>query len=186
MRDDNKIARKYATALFGLAKERDVLQVVWDDLSVIADVVKGERRLLLLLTSPQLSVSQKKSLWDRVLTESAQPIVRNLLHVLIDKGRSAVLLRIVELYRDLLDDEQGYINATITTAVPLNDEERDAIVERLERLSGRSVRYRLEVDPALLGGVVVVWGGQIIDHSVQQDLVRLRETLGAVKVYAAA
>jgi len=186
MTDDTRVARKYATALFDLANRLGQLRPVWGDLSALAAAIEQERRLLPVLSSPQLSPEQKKELIARALGASAHALVRNFLNFLIDKGRTSALLRMIQIYRELLDEIEGIVRATITTAVPLPDAERDQIITRLEKLSGKSVQSHTLVDPALLGGVVVLMGGEMIDHTVRHDLERLRETLSAVKVHHAA
>jgi F-type H+-transporting ATPase subunit delta len=70
--------------------------------------------------------------------------------------------------------------------VTLNDDEVSRIVQKLERLSGKKVRHRVQVDPEILGGVFVIIGGEIIDQSVRHDLSRLRDSLSALKVHQAA
>ena len=186
MTGDNRIARKYATALFDLARSKGVQGDVWHDLDAISKVLDREPRLLRMLASPQMSDTEKKSFVDRTIGAGVTQIVRNFLHFLIDKGRTAPLDNMIRIYRTLLDDSEGAVEATITTAIPLSDEERTRMIGQLERVSGKTVRPTFKVNSSILGGVIAMLGGQILDHSVRHDLIRLRDALRAVKVHQAA
>lgn len=182
---ESRIAKKYATALFLLARERKIEEPVWADLSALAEVLKSDRRLLKVIAAPQIPDEDKHKLVRTVLAGAQEAVLHFMLFV-IDKGRSEQIPRIIEIYGKLFDEARGIVEAEITSAVPLRDDELSRIVQRLERLSGKKVRFRTQVDPEILGGVVVIIGGEIIDHSVRHDLSRLRDTLQALKVHQAA
>ena len=181
-----KVAKKYANALFGLAVKAGTEQPVSDELVALGSAVEKDPRFLALLAAPQIPDGDKHQLVRAMLQGASQPIVQNLLLFLIDKGRAEFLLEIIADYGRRLDEKQGIAEATITSALPLSDEEVGKIVARLEEYSGKAVRHKLEVDPEILGGVIVIIGGEIIDHSVRHDLLRLRNELRAIKVYEAA
>ena len=183
---DTRVARKYATGLFVAAQAAGTERAIWDDLAALGELLRTDRRLLRVLASPQLSPDDKKNLVRAVLGDKAEATVRNFLLFLIDKGRTQSLPGMITIYRELLDEAEGIVAAKITSAVPLTPEEEKQMVARLERISGKTLRYRLEVDPEILGGVVAMLGGQIIDHSVRSDLMQLRDQLRAVKVHEAA
>jgi len=181
-----RIAGKYATALFGLARKSGIEQDVWNDLVVLRDALVAQPRFLGFLAAPQVPDEDKLNLVRVVLKDVSQTIVRDFVLFLVDKARADHLLEIIRVFGQKWDEAQGIVEATITSAVPLTGQERDRIVRRLESISGKKVRYRLETDPRILGGVVVIIGGEIIDHSVHHDLTRLRDQLRAIKVHEAA
>jgi len=181
-----RIARKYATALFGLARKAAAEQPIWADLVVLRDALGQEPRFLGFLAAPQIPDDEKRSLVRAVLQGVSQNTVRDFVLFLVDKARADHLQEIIRIFGKMWDEAQGIVEATITSAVPLEPQERDRIISRLERVSGRKVRYHLEIDPEILGGVVIIIGGEIIDHSVQHDLGRLRDQLRAIKVHEAA
>jgi F-type H+-transporting ATPase subunit delta len=183
---ESRVARRYGHALFELACRAGVEQAVWDELVSLREVLRKDSRFLDLLAAPQIPDEDKRALAKAVLRGTSQQIITNVVLFLIDKRRAAYLLDIIEDYGKRLDERQGVVEAEITSAVPLTDDELGEIIARLERMSGKKVRHRLEVDPEILGGVIVIIGGEIIDHSVRHDLIRLRDTLRAVKVHEAA
>jgi F-type H+-transporting ATPase subunit delta len=182
---ESRIAKKYATALFRLAHERKIEETVWSDLSALAEVFRVDRRLLKVIAAPQIPDEDKHQLVRAVLSGAHEAVLNFMLFV-IDKGRTEHIPRMIEIYGQLLDEERGIVEAEITSAVTLNEAEIGRIVQRLERLSGKKVRHRIQVDAEILGGVVVIIGGEIIDHSVRHDLYRLRDSLQALKVHEAA
>ena len=183
---ESRIARRYGHALFELAHAAGDEQSVWDDLVTLRTALEKDRRFLALLAAPQVPDEDKRQLAQSVLTNVSQAILRNFVLFLIEKRRADYLLDIIADYSTRLDELQGVVEARITSAVPLADSELKTIIARLERMSGKTVRHRLEVDPGILGGVVVIIGGEIIDHSVRHDLTRLRDSLRAIKVHQAA
>lgn len=183
---ESRVAKKYATALFALARSRGIEVGMREDLVALRHGLEKDRRLLDLLASPQISDEEKHAVARRVLAGSSQSVVVDFVLLLVDKARTEHLLRTIELFERLHDEAMGVVDATITSAVPLADGEVRDVVARLERVSGRTVHHHVEVDPAILGGVVVMIGGEIIDHSVRFDLSRLRDALRAVKVHQAA
>jgi|CXWL01.1.fsa_nt_gi F-type H+-transporting ATPase subunit delta len=182
---ESRIARKYATALFLLSRSQKQEDAVWSDLAALGEVLSADQRLLDVLAAPQISDEDKHTLVRAVLTGAHEMVVRFVFFA-IDKRRSEHLPRMIEVFGQLLDEARGVVEASITSAVPLSDSETSAILARLTKLTGKTVRHRLAVDERILGGVVVIVGGEIIDHSVRHDLSRLRDTLSAVKVHLAA
>lgn len=181
-----RIAKKYATALFGLARKSASEPAIWADLVVMRDALAKEPRFLEFLAAPQIPDDEKRSLVRTVLKSVSQNIVRDFVLFLVDKSRADHLPEIIRIFGEMWDEAQGIVEATITSAVPLEPAERDRIITRLERISGKTVRHQLEIDPEILGGVVVMIGGEIIDHSVRHDLLRLRDQLRTIKVHEAA
>ena len=182
---ESRVAKKYATALFLLARERKIEDTLWADLSALGQVFKADRSLLKVIAAPQISDEDKHKLVRTVLTGAHEAVLNFMLFV-IDKGRTEHIPRIIEMYGQLLDELRGVVEAEITSAVPLKEDEVSRIAQRLERVSGKQVRHRLKVDPEILGGVIVIIGGEIIDQSVRHDLSRLRDSLSALKVHQAA
>ena len=182
---ESRVAKKYATALFLLARERKLEDTVWVDLSALGEVFKADRRLLKVIAAPQIPDEDKHKLVRTVLAGASEAVLHFMLFV-IDKGRTEHIPRIIEMYGQLLDEARGVVEADITSAVTLDDDEVSRIVQKLEKLSGKKVRHSVQVDPEILGGVIVIIGGEIIDQSVRHDLSRLRDSLSALKVHQAA
>ena len=115
---------------------------------------------------------------NRVFAQTSVP-VRNLIGLLVRRGRIEQLPRVAEEFRRLDDQRQGIVHATATSALPLNDTEIRALTARLEQMTGGRVALQTDVDESLLGGLVVRVGSRLIDASVRGRLERLRNQLAA-------
>ena len=171
-------ARRYAEAAFGIA-ERDGTVDRWlADLDAAAAVL-GQEDAMRLLASPAVPLAARQDVARRVLGERVAPPARNLVFLLLRRGRIELLPAVAREYRRLNDRRAGISHATVTSAAPLDDAERGAIAARLASLAAGRVEASYEVDPALLGGVTVRLGDRLIDGSVLGRLERLRNRLAA-------
>jgi len=105
--------------------------------------------------------------------------VLNLVLLLLRRGRIDLLPRVAREFARLDDLRNGVVNATATSAAPLDPDEVRALTARLQRLTGGRVELTTNVDPSLLGGVVVRLGDRLIDGSVRGRLERLRSRLAS-------
>ena len=129
-----------------------------------------------ILRNPQLDRRAKTAAVDAVLGES-DPLVRNLLRLLIDKGRGGEVDEVAAEFERLAAIEEGQLSVELTTAFELDEDEARAIVEQIQRASGRTVEATRAVDPALIGGIVVQAGSRRVDASVRGRLERLGRQL---------
>jgi F-type H+-transporting ATPase subunit delta len=129
-----------------------------------------------ILRNPQLDKRAKTAAVDAVLGES-DPLVRNLLRLLVDKGRGGEVEEVGAEFERLAAIEEGQLSVELTTAFELSDDEAHSIVGQIERASGRTVEATRAVDPGLIGGIVVQAGSRRVDASVRGRLERLRRQL---------
>jgi F-type H+-transporting ATPase subunit delta len=129
-----------------------------------------------ILRNPQLDRRAKAAAVDAVLGEG-DPFVRNVLRLLIDKGRGGEVEEVAVEFERLAAIEEGRLSVELTTAFELDDDEARAIVEQIQRASGRTVEATRAVDPGLIGGIVVQAGSRRVDASVRGRLERLRRQL---------
>jgi F-type H+-transporting ATPase subunit delta len=167
--------KRYAQAAFELALERNELESWQEGLCKIADLTADEE-LMALLQNPRLPFAAKKSLLQNRLGE-INPLAFNLALLLVSKG---ILRRggdIYQQYNSLLDFHRGIERAKVTTALPLGDEEGEAISRRLAEIVKRKVVIDAQVDPSIIGGFIARIGDTLIDASIHQKLETLRRSL---------
>lgn len=169
-------AKRYAEALLDLATDQRPAEEWGVSLDRVASAFSGES--LRLLSSPAVPFETRRTALERA-TEAEAAGVRALLVTLLERERIALLPAVNRAYHDLLDARAGIEKALFTTAVALEEAEREALVERLERVSGRRLRASFAVDPAILGGMLVRIGDHQIDGSVRTRLALLGERLAA-------
>jgi F-type H+-transporting ATPase subunit delta len=170
-------AKRYAQAVFSLAKERGTIDRWLDDLARLNDLM-GEPRAVEYLMSPAVDEADKIKLVDSVLA-NAQPEARNLAHLLIERQRVLIIPDLAQLYGAAVLEERGIAIAEVTTAEPLGQREQEMVRAQLSKLVGKSVQLRTNVDPSIIGGVIARVGDQLIDGSVINQLRRLRARLAA-------
>ena len=173
-----ELARSYADALLNVGARSDETEAVLEELeSIRRDVLDAHPRFASILASRSIPVPEK----DRILVEAfegkARPTVIRFLRVLNRHGRLDILPSVIRHARATWDRRQGRKPVTIRSAVALDEGQQAAIRDRLASLIHATPVLTLEVDPSLIGGLVVQVGDDVYDASVRNRLGRLRDRL---------
>ena len=168
--------RTYAHALFAAAKEKDRLERVHEELTDFATAVAEVPELRAVLRNPQVEPREKARVLEGLLGD-ADEIIRNFLMLTAEKGRIAEIEEIAREFERRMAREERRLDVELTTAYELSDEEAQQIVEQIEEASGRKVEATRNVDPDLIGGVVLQAGSLRVDASVRGRLERLHREL---------
>ena len=171
-------ARRYAEAAFQVGMRDDTLEQ-WRSELDLAATVAGDQRALTVLANPAIPVERRAAaLADMLGTRVAEPVL-NLIRLLLRRGRIEELPRVAAEFRRLDDQRQGITHATATSAIELTPDEIRELTARLEESTGGRIALDVDVDPSLLGGLVVRVGDRMIDGSVRGRLERLRNQLAS-------
>ena len=171
-------AKRYAQAAFQLALEHDNLDQWAEDLSNASSAVANDE-LRTFLQHAKVPYPRKVSVIAEALP-SLNPMARNLLALLVARGLVNRTSQIEQEYRRLLDQHRGRIQVEVTSAVPLDDGERQRITRLLESLVEKEVVLATRVDPAILGGLVLQVEDKLIDGSTRAKLNALGRTMASV------
>ena len=172
-------AGRYAQAIFEIAQEKKELDRWQSDLEKIVGVV-GDAELMTVLESPKLRFDDK----SRLLSESLKgigPLALNLVHLLVTKGRLDIIADIADEYQRLLDSYHGIERAEVSTAIPLDDEDKLKLTEYLSAVVDKGVSLRAETNPGIIGGITVRVGGKLLDGSTRSMLAALKRELIGVE-----
>ena len=176
MAEITSAARRYAEAVFQLGEEAGTLDQWQQDLETLAEVA-GDTRAMAVLENQKTPVQERLALLDRALT-GMSPLARNLVSLLLSRNRLGLLPQIAQVFGEMQDRRNGVVRAQVVTAIPLGDDDQRAMRERLRTMPGaRDVRLQSDVDPSIIGGVVVRVGDKLIDGSTRSRLVQLRRQL---------
>ena len=170
------VARVYAEALFGAAKDKGKLDEIRDQLGQFTDAVAENRDLQLFFFSPYFSSAEKKEGLRKSIAD-AEPELANFLELLIEKHRMPVLFRIRRQYDALWAKENKRLGVTVTSAVELDPEIARRIGSEIEEQTGNTVELQSNVDPDILGGLVVQVGNMVLDTSIRNRLEKLRKSV---------
>lgn len=169
--------RRFAEAAFQIGLRDDTLETWRNELDLAAATLQTGG-LEPVLANPATPVEQRVDAAGQIFAALSEP-VRNLIALLLRRGRIEQLPRVAQEFGRLDDDRQGLTHATATSAAPLDAKEIKAIAARLEAMVGGRVELQTNVDPAILGGLVVRIGDRLIDGSVLGRLERLRNQLAS-------
>ena len=169
-----EIASVYARSLFEVAKEQDKLDTVRDELGEFADALSQSRELQVFLFSPYFSSKEKAEGLDRAVT-GADETVLNFLQLLNEKHRMPVLFRIRAEFDQLWEVENRMLPVTVTSAVELDEGTVKSIGDRIAEQTDRKVDLSSNVDPDILGGIIVRVGNSVLDASIRNRLENFRK-----------
>jgi F-type H+-transporting ATPase subunit delta len=172
------LGRRYASALLALATEGNKVDKVSRDLRDFALGWKNSPELRAVFENPSVKVDARHQIL-RDLAESAgmDPLVRDTLLVVSDRGRLTHLPEIVDSFELLAEERSGSVRADVVTATDMPEGYFEELKKTLERVTGKKVVVTRKVDPSIIGGVVARIGDQIFDGSVKNQLSGLKDEL---------
>jgi F-type H+-transporting ATPase subunit delta len=169
-------ARRYAEAAFSVATRDDTVEAWRVELDSAATIV-AEERIGRALANPSIPLETRLATAQETFGRLVGRQTLNLIGLMLRRGRIEELPRLAAEFRRLDDERRGITHATATSASALTADEVRALTKRLEQETGGRVQLTVEVDPSLLGGLVVRVGDRLIDGSVRSRLERLRNQL---------
>jgi F-type H+-transporting ATPase subunit delta len=168
------LAGRYASALFGLARDERQIDAVSRSLDSLVQALADSRDFSMLVESPLLRRNDAAKAFEAIAAKLAlDPITTNFLGVLARNGRKGQLKAVARLFKRLAADHRGETTADVITARPLNDDQIAALKQQLRARAGREVTIDAQVDPSILGVIVIKLGSQMIDSSIRTKLNRL-------------
>ncbi len=150
-----------------------------EQLRALDAIIQGSLELRTALLTPAIPNSRKRAVMAKLLEESGggSQLIRNFAYVLIDHRRIPIIGEIREAFELQLDERLGFVRAEVTSAAPLEHRVGAELESELSRLTGKRMRLRFDVDPALLGGVMARIGSTVYDGSVRGELRQLAKKL---------
>ena len=173
-----EIAEVYARSLFEVAQDQGKLDEIHEQIDQFADVLWDNRELQLFLFSPYFSSDEKRDGVAKVIEGGNEYFVR-FLQLLAEKHRLPVLFRIRREFDGLWAKEQRLLEVSVTSAVELDEETLKGIGKKIEEQTGQRVDLAADVDPDVIGGLVIRVGNMVLDASVRNRLERLRRQVAS-------
>jgi len=171
------VAKRYAVALFQLAKEQQSLEQTEAELRVVKQVFTSNQELQAVLTNPKISVVKKKDLVTTAFSSFSKHVI-NTLYLLIDRHRETVVAEMADQFIELANEERGIAEAKVYSGRSLTEDEKANLSSAFAKKVGKSsLRIDNVVDSSILGGVKIRIGNRIYDGSIQGKLKRLEREL---------
>jgi len=172
------LAGRYATALFGLARDENQIDAVTRSLDTLEAAMVESADFRTLVTSPLVGrAAAAKAVRALIPTLGLDPVTAKFLGVLAENGRLGELKTVIKTVRKLAANARGETTAEVSSAHPLSDEQVARLKSNLKARLGRDVAIEAKVDPELLGGLVVRLGSQMIDASIRTKLNNLAQVM---------
>ncbi|MEX2571766.1 MAG: ATP synthase F1 subunit delta [Gemmatimonadota bacterium] len=182
------VARNYAEILYTLATRHGgdtTVDQYGDAINDVAALLEREPRVREFLETPRVDVDAKKRVIESAFGGRVPDLFLRFLLIVVEKRRQAALRKIAEQYHDIVDEARNRVRAEIRLAREADVDLREDIVSSIEGRLGKTVLPSFEVDPSLIGGVVIRAGGQILDGSVRRRAAGLRQRLLKARLPAA-
>lgn len=170
------VGKRYAKALFMLAKERNQVGVVQSQLKDIVETMQDNHELDQFLNHPNIGVEKKIAVIKGVFPELTDSVF-NTLRIMLDRQRQSDLPELYEAFVRISEEELGQATAVVTSAFPLDEMQNNELKTKFEQLTGKQITIVNKVDSNLLGGLRVRIGDRLYDGSIAGKLDRMKKTL---------
>lgn len=175
MAKSKKIAKRYAQAIFDLAVENKVLEQANDDFLNIRQACESSKELRLLLNNPVVHTKKKQAILQEIFKDNQTKEVQLFVDLLVKKNRETYIMDIAEEFVDLYHNHNHITEATVTTAVPLNEELRQRVLQLVGKQTNNKVRLIEKVNRNLIGGYTLLFEGKKYDASIKHKLEQIKK-----------
>ncbi len=174
----NAIARRYAKALFQLAAEQGVVEQYYLELMLFSGALESAPEVYGVLSAPGYGIEPKREiLKELVVRLEISKTVGDFLLLLLDRKRIDHLSRITECFRSFADAAAGILRSSVTSALPLTEQQVREMQSALEKTTGKKIILSVATDPLLIGGVVTRIGDKVFDGSIRTQLTKIHDIL---------
>lgn len=174
---ESVLAKRYAKALFELARDRNILDTIQEEVASFNQTMETNSDFRLFLQSQDISQNEKKRRIEQLLQDKVSNVFFNFVLVLLKKNREALFAAIAREFQRLVDKLHRKLPAKAVTALPLDSTTEAKLKDLLDKTFDADVQITSEIQPEILGGLIVNVEGHVFDGSLQNQLQRLRKEL---------
>lgn len=174
---ENAVARRYAQAFFAIAQEKQMVDKLEAELKSVVDTINAHAELKKVLDHQLISAEEKREILTNLFSGEISELSMNLISVVADKNRAPYIPAIYDEFVSYANALRNMAEAEVKVAFELSESELETIKNRLSAATGKTIRLQSNVDPSLIGGVMVRIGDKVIDGSIAGRLTRLKSSL---------
>ena len=163
----------YAKSLYSLAVEEGITVEILEEMQTVLCIFNAEPEFVMLLASSNISKEERTGMLDACLRGKVQPYLLNFLKILVENGLIRSLDACCRAYVALYNEDNGIIEVSVVTALPLTEEQKARLKEKLDHRTGKNVSLNCMVDPECIGGIRIDYNDQRIDDTVANRLSRV-------------
>ncbi len=172
-----EVGAVYGQALYSLAREENLDQVILQELSALDTAFQQEPAFLRLLSSPNLPKQERCQVADQCLRGNVQPYVLNFIKILTERGYAGRFFDCAAAYREQYNQDNGILPVQAVTALPLTPEQAQRLTEKLADITGKTIQLTNKVEEGCLGGVRLSYDGKCVDDTIAHRLDNIRSLL---------
>lgn len=169
--------RRYALALYQVAEEKGKVDQFLEDLRQIVELVKSDKDLQLLIEHPQVSTSNKKKLFEDLFKSKVDDDMVSFLNLLIEKDRILELDNMLSQMERIYLEKHDTCIAEVKTVLPLEEEEKNQLIDKLQKKFNKKIILQEEIDENILGGVYVKVDNEVIDGTIKSKLEEMKKLM---------
>ncbi len=175
--NESKISVRYAKALFSLSQENNILPAVKNDVNELQEVCRENSEFVAMLESPVVKTSQKQLVCEQIFRNQISETTLTFLSLLISHKREIFLENICRNFTDLYRNHLGIKAVSITSVVPLQEQERTKLISNIKLQFGCEVELTEKMDNSLIGGFVLQIDDKLFDASLSAKLQKIKQNL---------
>jgi len=175
--NEGKISVRYAKALFILAKEKNLHELVRKDMEKLLKLTTSVPEFKLLMNNPILKPSKKMNILNLIIKNHVQPITQSFVELIVHNNRLQYLDSIARIYLDLFKKDMGIEPATLVTSVPIDEGLRHTLLRIIEKKLNIKTELEERTDASLIGGFILRIGNKQIDASISSQLEKIKKEL---------
>ena len=172
-----EVGNVYGESLYELAKEENLTKLIGDQLAVLQQAFRQEPDFVRLLSSPNLTKTERCQILDDSFRGKVHSYLLNFLKILTEKNYMRYFSDCCDAYTEHYDQDNGILRVEAVSAVELTTEQKDKLTQKLSRITGKEIALRNRIDPAVLGGIRLDYDGQRLDDTVSHRLDAIRTVL---------
>lgn len=173
----NVVSKRYAVALYAVAKESSETKALIEEYGAFVDSCKKSSEFLEFVVNPLISREDKISVFDQIKKKSMSDTLYSFMILLAKKNRLPILLEVYDVLRALYMEEKGEVEAEVFVAMEISDADKKDIQDVLAKVTGKKVSLNLKVDPSILGGLVAKVNSDLFDASIKGQLNKFKENI---------
>ena len=172
-----EVGNVYGESLYELAKEENLTKLIGEELIVLQQSFRQEPDFIRLLSSPNLTKMERCQILDDSFRGKVHGYLLNFLKILTEKGYMRYFSDCCDAYTEHYDQDNGILRVDAVSAVELTDAQKEKLMQKLSRITGKEIALRNRIDPAVLGGIRLDYDGQRLDDTVSHRLDAIRNVL---------
>lgn len=174
---ESRVAARYARAIFGSAQKQNIIPSIEDDLNGVCAAIEGNPDLRAFLGNPRIGREDRLKMYDKLFSDRVTGLTMSLLRLLVSKNRESEIDAIRDVFIRLRQESGQVVPVTVESAQELDAAQRQSILDKVAKATGRTPEPTFVVRPEIIGGVRVTYDNLVIDGSLRGGLDRLRERI---------